>query len=66
MPLKINIPDQIVDDCIRAHYTQMTWSMWPVDARSTSVERLENHIGEIVSAIIIKEVIHQRRLPLSK
>ena len=58
----IEIPTSIVDECITASLVQMKWSYGSIDVRCTEVERIEHHVGEIVTAIIIKEACKQLKL----
>ena len=58
----IEIPTSIVDECITASLVQMKWSYGSIDVRCTEVERIEHHVGEIVTAIIIKEACKQLKI----
>lgn len=58
----VEIPNSILQEAIDCHLIQMNWSYWSVESRSRDVERLENHIAEIVSAILIKMATKNLRL----
>lgn len=58
----IEIPTSIVDECITASLVQMKWSYGSIDIRCTQVERIQNHISEILTAVILKEVQNQLKL----
>ena len=58
----IEIPNVIVQEALDANVIQMKWSLGSVEIRSRQVEALEHHIGEIVSALIIKQYNQQLRL----
>ena len=60
--ISIEIPNSIVEECITAWLIQMKWSYGSIDVRCTEVERIEHHVGEIVTAIIIKEACKQLKL----
>ncbi len=60
--ISIEIPNSIVEECITAWLIQMKWSYGSIDVRCTEVERIEHHVGEIVTAIIIKEACKQHKL----
>lgn len=62
MSILLEIPDKIVDEAITAHFVLMNWSYWSVDTRCTEVERIQNHIWEIVTALIIKQATGHLRL----
>lgn len=62
MSILLEIPDKIVDEAITAHFVLMNWSYWAVDVRATQVERIQNYIGEIVTALIIKQATGHLRL----
>lgn len=60
--ISIEIPNSIIEECITAWLIQMKWSYGSIDVRCTEVERIEHHVGEIVTAIIIKEACKQLKL----
>lgn len=62
MSILLEIPDKIVDEAITAHFVQMNGSYWAIDIRSTQVERIQNHIWEIITALIIKQATGHLRL----
>lgn len=66
MSTLLEIPDSIVDEALTAHFIMMNWSYWSVDVRCTQVERIEHHIGEIVSALLIKQATGHLKLPNNK
>ena len=60
--ISIEIPVSVIDEIITAWFIQMKWSYGSIDTRCTQVERIENHISEIVTAVILKEVQKQLKL----
>lgn len=60
--ISIEIPNSIIEECITAWLIQMKWSYGSIDVRCTEVERIEHHVGEIVTAIIIKEACKQLKI----
>lgn len=64
--MQIDIPTNIVQEAIDADVIQSAWSVWWIEARSRAVQMIEHHIGEIVSAIIIKEYRSRQKNPKLK
>ncbi len=60
--ISIEIPVSVIDEIITAWFIQMKWSYGSIDTRCTQVERIENHVGEIVCAIVLKEACKQLKL----
>lgn len=62
MSMLLEIPDSIVEEAITAHFVMMNWSYGSIDVRCTQVERIQDHIKEIVTALIIKQATGHLRL----
>ena len=58
----VEIPNSLLQEAIDCHIIIMNWSHWSIESRVRDVERLEHHIWEIVSAILIKMATKNLRL----
>lgn len=58
----IEIPNSIIDECITAWLIQMQGSYGSIDIRCNQVERIQNHVIEIMMSVILKEVNKQIKL----
>jgi len=56
--MEIQLPNEVIQMAIDAHHLQLAWQSWLTpDEKYLDVQRLEYAIGEVVSALIIKEYI---------
>lgn len=62
----IDIPRCLVEEALSCHFIQQQGSTNSIEYRSKDVERRQHHFSELVTAIIIKQITHQKRLPNTK
>lgn len=54
--MNIILPNQVIQAALDAHHLQLTWqSGLTIDDKYEDVKRLQYYIGEIVTALVIKE-----------
>lgn len=52
------LPDEIRQMCIDAHYLQLAWQSWlTIDEKYLDVQRIQYQVWELVMALIIKKYI---------
>ena len=58
----VNIPNNIVQEVLDAHYIQQRGSVWSIESRCLATQKIEYHVWEIVSAIIIRDFTKTKRV----
>lgn len=59
--MDINIPIEAIQLAVDAHTIQMKWSLWSVESRAMTVQKMEYQFAEIVM-----ERVYQEYLRLTK
>ena len=64
--VNVPVPLELLQDAMWAHHVLWKWSLSSVEFRCRNSERMAYHFHDILMAIIIKEMLSQKKLPNTK